>query len=49
LYILILLSFDWAPENTKLRLGVNYVCLFDDLMVFNRPLTPAEIKNLGAN
>lgn len=42
-------AFDWAPEKTKLRLGVNYVGLFDDLMVFNRPLSAAEIKNLGAN
>ena len=35
--------------KARLRLGVNYVGLFDDLMVFNRPLTPAEIKTLGAN
>jgi hypothetical protein len=42
-------AFDWAAEKTKLRLGVNYVGLFDDLMIFNRPLNAAEIKSLGAN
>ncbi len=40
-------AFDWAPEKTKLRLGVNYVGLFDDLMIFDRPLTAAEIKSLA--
>lgn len=41
--------FDWQPEKARLRLGVSYVGLLDDLMVFNRPLTPAEIKALSAN
>ena len=39
--------FAWDPAQTTLRLGVNYVGLLDDLMIFNRPLSPAEIKALG--
>jgi len=39
--------FAWDPAKTTLRLGVNYVGFLDDLMIFNRPLSPAEIKALG--
>jgi hypothetical protein len=39
--------FAWDPAKTTLRLGVNYVGFLDDLMIFNRPLSPAEIKSLS--
>jgi hypothetical protein len=40
-------SFAWDPALSALRLGVNYVGLMDDVMVFNRALKPEEIKKLG--
>lgn len=39
--------FAWDPQKTTLRLGINYTGLFDDLMVFNRPLSAAEIRALS--
>ncbi len=39
--------FDWDTKKTTLRLGINYVGLFDDLMVFNRPLSATEIQGLA--
>lgn len=38
--------FEWDPERAAIRLGVNYVGLWDELSVFNRPLTPDEIQML---
>ena len=40
-------SFAWDSALSALRLGVNYVGLMDDVMVFNRALTAAEIQSLG--
>ena len=40
-------SFAWDPALSALRLGVNYVGLMDDVMVFNRALTADEIQKLG--
>jgi hypothetical protein len=39
-------AFSWDPARAALRLGVNYVGLLDELKVFSRPLTPAEIRQL---
>jgi hypothetical protein len=39
-------AFSWDPARAAIRLGVNYVGLFDELRVFNRPLTQAEIRAL---
>lgn len=38
--------FAWDPARAALRLGVNYVGLFDELAVFNRPLSAAEVLAL---
>jgi hypothetical protein len=39
-------AFSWDPARAALRVGVNYVGLFDELKVFNRPLTADEIRTL---
>ena len=39
-------AFNWDVEETSLRLGVNYVGLFDDLAVFHRALTADEVAAL---
>jgi hypothetical protein len=38
--------FNWEPAMATIRLGVNYVGLFDELSTFARPLTDAEIDAL---
>jgi len=38
--------FAWDLERAAIRLGVNYVGLFDDLSVFNRELSAQEVKAL---
>jgi hypothetical protein len=38
--------FGWDLERAAIRLGVNYVGLFDDLAVFNRELSEQEVKAL---
>ncbi|MEX2260579.1 MAG: LamG-like jellyroll fold domain-containing protein [Bryobacteraceae bacterium] len=38
--------FTWNPARAAIRLGVNYVGLFDELSTFNRELTAAEVKAL---
>lgn len=40
-------KFAWDPAKTTLRLGVNYVGLMDDLMIFSRVLSAAEISQIG--
>lgn len=40
-------AFQWEEANVTFRLGVNYVGLLDDLAMFRRPLTAAEIVELG--
>jgi hypothetical protein len=39
-------TFSWNPDETKIALGLNYIGLFDDLAVFNRALTAAEVAEL---
>jgi Concanavalin A-like lectin/glucanases superfamily len=38
--------FGWDLERAAIRLGVNYVGLFDDLSLFNRELSGQEVKAL---
>ena len=38
--------FTWDLGKGAVRLGVNYVGLFDDLSLFDRPLTEAEVQTL---
>jgi len=38
--------FVWDPAKAAIRLGVNYVGLFDELAIFDRALTAAEVANL---
>ena len=38
--------FTWDEKRGAIRLGVNYVGLFDDLAVFNRELSAGEITTL---
>ncbi len=40
------LTFGWDPAKVLLVLGASYVGHMDDLAVFNRPLTAAEVKLL---
>ncbi len=42
------LTFAWDPAQVWLVLGAAYVGHMDDLAVFNRPLTEAEVKQLGS-
>lgn len=42
------LTFGWDPAQVALVLGAAYVGYMDDLAVFNRALTAAEVKQLGA-
>lgn len=39
--------FEWDLSLGAIRLGVGYVGLFDDLSIYNRPLTSAEIARLA--
>ena len=40
--------FTWDVERGAIRLGVNYVGLFDELSLFDRPLTDDEVRTLHA-
>jgi len=40
-------GFAWDPALGALRLGVNYVGLMDDVMVFDRVLSAGEVKSVG--
>ena len=39
--------FTWDMSRAASRLGVNFVGRFDELALFNRPLTPEEVRTLG--
>lgn len=39
-------AFEWSPNTGEIRLGVNYVGLFDELAVFDRALTTAEVEQV---
>lgn len=38
--------FTWEPDKATIRLGVNYAGLFDELAIFDRPLSEAEVQQL---
>ena len=38
--------FTWEADKAVIRLGVNYAGLFDELAIFDRPLTAAEVQQL---
>jgi hypothetical protein len=38
--------FTWDVARAAIRLGVNYVGLYDDVALFNRPLSDSEIQTL---
>ncbi|MFK7817278.1 MAG: LamG domain-containing protein [Planctomycetaceae bacterium] len=38
--------FDWNPKDVSIMLGIGYVGKIDDLSVFNRALTEAELQRL---
>ena len=40
------LTIDWPPERVQLVLGASYVGYMDDVAVFNRALTHAEVMRL---
>jgi 6-phosphogluconolactonase len=40
------LTFDWDPAKVLLVLGASYVGHVDDLAVFDRPLTDAEVERI---
>jgi len=40
-------TFEWDMASATIRLGVNYVGLFDELAIFDRPLTAEEVRTLG--
>ncbi len=40
-------NLQWDLSKAAIRLGVNYVGLFDELSVYNRELTGAEIREMG--
>lgn len=42
-------TFEWDPAKGAIRLGVAYVGLMDDVMIFDRVLTPAEIARVAAS
>ena len=39
-------TFTWDPAETKIAMGLGYIGLFDELAVFNRSLSDAEIAAL---
>ena len=40
--------FTWVPDRGAIRLGVNYVGLFDEVSLFSRALTDEEVRALHA-
>ena len=39
-------AFTWEISQAKIRLGVNYAGLFDDLSIFSRALSEGEVQTL---
>ena len=40
-------TFTWDPAKTSVMLGLSYIGLWDELSVFNRALTPEEVRSLN--
>jgi len=41
-------AFTWGVEKSNILLGVGYIGLFDELTVFDRPLSISEVKQIFA-
>ena len=41
-------TFTWDQERAAIWLGLSYIGLLDDLALFDRPLTAAEVSALAA-
>lgn len=41
-------TFTWDPEKATIAMGLGYIGLFDELSVFNRAFTDAEVADLHA-
>lgn len=41
-------AFTWKTGQAAIMIGINYKGLFDELMIFDRPLTESEIQKIGA-
>lgn len=41
------IPFNWDVSKSAVTFGLNYVGLFDDLAIFSRPLTAAEVRALA--
>jgi len=41
-------TFTWDPDKSAIAMGLSYIGLFDELSVFNRALTAAEVQALNA-
>jgi hypothetical protein len=42
-------QFTWNVDKAAIQLGMNYVGVFDDLSIYNRALSDAEIESLHAH
>jgi len=40
--------FTWEAENGKIMLGLGYIGLMDELAIFDKPLSPQEVKSVYA-
>ena len=40
-------TFTWDPARTMVMLGLSYIGLWDELALFNRALTEAEVLKLN--
>lgn len=41
--------FTWSIDQSNIMIGLNYVGLMDELSIFDRPLTKAEIKTIAGD
>src|SRR5690606_35780910 len=41
------MTFNWEDEKSALTLGLSYTGWIDDMAVFNRPLTAAEVREIN--
>ena len=39
--------FTWNTDKAAIMFGINYKGLFDELLIFDRPLTEAEIQKIS--
>ena len=42
-------TFTWQPDKALIMLGLSYIGDYDELAIFNRALTPAEVKEIFAS